>query len=832
MKFLPILDPRNLLTVGLLATVAWASTSTPPEELSMMERYWLALNEGRDVSFFDPIAREAMRPEHRAKEDPAFNARREEILQKIEASSLRPDVTGWGDRDQAVVGSDWPTLGGNLAHTGVSADPGPTRGEELWRYPMGYDFYAGVTLRNDVVYAPSPGTETVLIAFDRESGRKLYAVKRPRQRSGLAFRGGGEVIFHEPGVASVIGTGFKGEVADIHLFDPQTGATLGLVGSWATETSYQRDETYTGDPIRAYVGNDLRSIMVKRIQQDRVWWRFWSGPGTNQPLLTSEHVFVSADDGSLWGLNLEGQDRVAWVMRIDSPWRSTPTLANGVLFAGANNGVVYAIEAATGQVRWQTDLNTGEERAQRLFSRVLVDDGRVLVGAADGRLYALAEEDGSLQWSFDTGDWVRSRPFAHGNRVAVANMAGELVGLVIEADGPREAWRTQLAPHPVVGDLAGDGQGILVTNNHARVFAVNWEGDIAWHQRMMPVLETPEKSILADAPPQITQSPPTVANGLVYAGGPFRFLEAIDANSGERVWRFEVNGRIAAAPTVADDTVLVGEYLGGSIFHALDAATGAIKWQADIGGVWASPTAVDGRVYVGTTEGDIKCLDLATGQELWSWATGGGVYPAPAVDEEAIYFGSWDGYYYALERQTGVVRWAFAPPGITYHIGGRPDSPAPVLSHGMMIAPITGGRYVAVDVKTGREVWRWFPPTGICNVTAAVHDGVVYLGTFSETYVQPSGATLFGLDVTTGEQLWTLPSLGGLTSPVFTGAGLMVVGSLNTPYIEGFRVKPAPEKPELVWRLRTEGHMVESLPAVSGGLGFFLSCDGWLRAIW
>lgn len=124
------------------------------------------------------------------------------------------------------------------------------------------------------------------------------------------------------------------------------------------------------------------------------------------------------------------------------------------------------------------------------------------------------------------------------------------------------------------------------------------------------------------------------------------------------------------------------------------------------------------------------------------------------------------------------------------------------------------------------------PPQRICNVTVAAHDGVAYFSVFGDTYVQPFGAHLWAVNADTGKALWDIDTLGGLTSPALTGSGLMICGSLNTPYIEAYRLKQDHTKLDLVWRLRTQGNMLESLPAISGNLGLFLSADGWLRAIY
>lgn len=188
---------------------------------------------------------------------------------------------------------------------------------------------------------------------------------------------------------------------------------------------------------------------------------------------------------------------------------------------------------------------------------------------------------------------------------------------------------------------------------------------------------------------------------------------------------------------------------------------------------------------------------------------------------------------YALDRSDGRIRWAFSPPGIPYHLGSRPDSAAPVLADGKVIVPSLGGRMVALDQRTGERLWTW-PGIAwrICNVTAATDGRTVFAIVFGNAYEFPFDVSLVGLDLKTGRELWKVPGAGGLTAPVVTAGNRFIVGSLGSPFLCGYQMGSLPEDPpRLLWRLKTGGVMYESLPVVSGGLGYFLSNDGWLRAV-
>ena len=105
----------------------------------------------------------------------------------------------------------------------------------------------------------------------------------------------------------------------------------------------------------------------------------------------------------------------------------------------------------------------------------------------------------------------------------------------------------------------------------------------------------------------VLPSSPTIANGIVYFGvlaavgsGAFGGLIALDAASGEELWRFggpEEN--ILSSPTHEDGVVYVLSPVGDvDGLAALNAQSGDVLWSFELGGSPNdSPVVVDGTVY-------------------------------------------------------------------------------------------------------------------------------------------------------------------------------------------------------------------------------------------
>ena len=123
----------------------------------------------------------------------------------------------------------------------------------------------------------------------------------------------------------------------------------------------------------------------------------------------------------------------------------------------------------------------------------------------------------------------------------------------------------------------------------------------------------------------------------------------MDTVDGTEQWRFDAGGEVAS-PTVVDGTVYIGSYDSG--LHAVDAETGTEQWNFETAYVTkSSPTVANGTVYIGS--GILHAVDAQTGAEQWRFPDGG-VVASPAVAEETVYVSSEGSNLYAIDTQTGA----------------------------------------------------------------------------------------------------------------------------------------------------------------------------------
>ncbi len=131
------------------------------------------------------------------------------------------------------------------------------------------------------------------------------------------------------------------------------------------------------------------------------------------------------------------------------------------------------------------------------------------------------------------------------------------------------------------------------------------------------------------------------------------------------------------------------------------------------------PVVADGRVFLGSSANDkVYALDARTGAQLWVFYAEGPIRFAPACWRDRVFVGSDDGMLYCLDAARGRVLWQVrAGPGPDRVLGnGRMISRWPVRGGPVVrddtvyfaagIWPSEGVYVLALDALTGRVKWR------------------------------------------------------------------------------------------------------------------------------
>ena len=255
-----------------------------------------------------------------------------------------------------------------------------------------------------------------------------------------------------------------------------------------------------------------------------------------------------------------------------------------------------------------------------------------------------------------------------------------------------------------------------------------------------------------------------IVDDLLFIGTPKGEVIALERESGERKWRFELRGEekeraVYGTPTLAGGTLYVGGYDG--ILYALN-LEGELKWQERVGvstdregdPIVGSPVVADGLVIVGSSDGNLYAFDVDDQSEEWRFATSDKIWSTPAVVDGVVYFGSLDHKVYAVSLLDGSKVWEFQTKGAV--------AAGPVVVRGRVYVGSFDSVFYAIDAQTGKEAWRFTEANNWFWGRAIASEGTIYVPSLD--------GNLYALDLASGGLLWTLETEGALVgSPAFVG---------------------------------------------------------------
>ncbi len=308
------------------------------------------------------------------------------------------------------------------------------------------------------------------------------------------------------------------------------------------------------------------------------------------PAVDSVHdrLYVGSTTGTLWAMR--GNGRRLYRYEAGASLEAGPTLdvARGELYVVSEDGVVHALVAATGAVRWKVDSGAGATRKPLL----LVDDALYVASDTD-QVVALARDNGEVLWRYRREPTDGYHVSGHaalaldGARLYAAFSDG-MIAALDTADG-RALWERDTALDFPPGDV---GRG----------------------QRFVDVDTTPLP--LGDT---------------LYAASFSGGLYGLDPASGTVTsHRPEWTGIHAILAAGTDLVVATAE---GAV-NRLDPVSGEVRWSVRASrGTPSNPVLVGDILYLSETRGGFVARSIANGGELSRIESGHGFTAAPAIIE-------------------------------------------------------------------------------------------------------------------------------------------------------------------------------------------------------
>lgn len=267
------------------------------------------------------------------------------------------------------------------------------------------------------------------------------------------------------------GTVFVGNGGDtFYAVDAATGET-----NWTAETGKWIHSTAAVDGDFLAFGCDDFHVRAFHLDGTERWTYAAAFEISSDPVLTDELVVVTDTDGVVYAIDrASGED--VWTRTLETGtlgYLSSPVLGADRLYVG-NQTATWALSLADGSTVWRTDDDrpVGGSHA--------VADGRVVgvsaagFGRDDGVVYALDAASGAVQWFHELDQEYPSDAAIAGDRVYLSDPDGLAARSV--ADGSVD-WRVSLggaSGAPVVAD------GTVFCGSASGVHAVDMDGSVRW----------------------------------------------------------------------------------------------------------------------------------------------------------------------------------------------------------------------------------------------------------------------------------------------------------------------------------------------------------------
>lgn len=336
-------------------------------------------------------------------------------------------------------------------------------------------------------------------------------------------------------------------------------------------------------------------------------WTFGAGsPVRATALVDNSVVYFGNAAGDFFALHTK-DGKLKWKYSTGNAIHSSAASANGKIYFSDNQQAVYCLREQDGKLIWKQKMGSKKAypwRYDYYYSSPVLDKGKLFIGGDDGWFYSLDQLTGKLLWTYKCRGIIRSSPAIYKNTVIFGDTEATLYS--VDTKTGKEIWEYR---------MNGD-----TLNNE----------NFGYDRRA------------------VTSSPVIVGNKII-VGGRDGYLYCINAEQGNQIWQLNYNITWVISTAAIKDSVVVTATSDGKYVNAVNLETGREIWRFRTGAaVWSSPLIVNDKVYAGTFDGHLFCIDLASGKRLSELKTNGKILSSPVWSDGKLYVGSDDGSLYAL----------------------------------------------------------------------------------------------------------------------------------------------------------------------------------------
>ena len=336
-------------------------------------------------------------------------------------------------------------------------------------------------------------------------------------------------------------------------------------------------------------------------------------------------VLFATEGGIVFALDAAtGQKR--WAYKAGDSIVSTPVVASNTVYFGCWDNKLYALDVTTGELQWSYKTRG------RINSTPAVMCGTVVFGSYDGRLYALDATSGKRKWTCETGGRILCSPVSTLSTVYFGSEDGLWYGVEMDKGNVRWSYSRDLDgsdDNELGYGCAGVANGLVyfISSNEKLVALDSATGEYRWTYFDE---ESPNKEYGLGGIQHAC-----MRDGLILCNGIRVGLHLLNGTTGEVLWRrkglYESGPSLGYQAVAADNVIYT---TADKIMVAIDAETGRPFWRSDDIGDEASSLfmpAVEDRVLCIVRGRNLVALDTLTGTSRWTFDAGDEISTSPTI---------------------------------------------------------------------------------------------------------------------------------------------------------------------------------------------------------